>query len=128
MQNENAGQKEIKIDEMYITVKIANFIEMVESILKDIDILKDTKKDIFDRFLSLNRLDTISEMASAGLKISKLSLVRGFNLHDERLNTQMAKDNGWNKPSTEKDPFFTQNMQESEEFAELIARLKGERK
>ena len=101
----------IKVDNDYMQGTVEE-IEVIINYLQDMcSVLSNKDEDLFRRFTAFNILRTILVTTIANLKAARFSFVRGHMVHHPLLQTQLAKENGWDSIDLDKEPFFTSPSQ-----------------
>lgn len=104
----------LKIDEKHIEKVIIDSLQFIESLTEDIKHLADKNEDIFMRYVAYTRISselyTIIHIHSALNSMFRC----GFDLKHPILNTEKAKELGWDEPKIHKNPFFVNNDNDNE--------------
>lgn len=114
---------ELKIDEKYLNKMSKQAMSLSNFIKEHAEELINSKADVFDRYMSLNRLQAILESVNSALKIAKNCFVTGHNLGHPMLQTEKAIEYGWTKIKLEHDDFFT--TEEHEKKREFMNKIGG---
>ena len=114
---------ELKVDEGYLNDLQDNLREVIKALIIDCEDLTDGKKDIFERYMAMNR--TISFLAAYKITtaISKTSLKLGFDMTQPELQTKSAIENGWGERDIERNVFFIQTEESTEKAFEKFSSM-----
>jgi len=98
---------DLKIDERNIAELTQKATEMMEDMVKDIEILDNKKEDVFLRYMSMMRLGALFSAAKQAEHMARHVFKMGFEMHHEYFQTEKAKENGWDEITEIHDnPFF----------------------
>ena len=107
--------------------KLADSIEdLHKQIRKDISYLRDTKGDIFMRYMAYCRSMNYVEAVEFGLGMFYKNIAAGHSIGDEILQTKKAKENEWGSPNIKNNPFFinpSQNVDSDNDMPDSLKEL-----
>lgn len=107
--------KEVKIDERSNEVLCIKSLNIVELIMKEIDILGNEESDIFFRYMAFMRLSSFCLSFHHQSSLLDIGYRMGFDMHDPLLQSKEAISHGWDEVKLKNNPFFEQEDQEREE-------------
>jgi hypothetical protein len=113
---------DIKIDEKYLKRKSKDLIEFSEFIVDTAKTIADSNADIFERYMALHRMEGMMMGANTSLKIMKNGFTAGNNVSHIMLQSERAKECGWDTQKLEQDDFFTSDQAEKKrEFVGMMS-------
>jgi hypothetical protein len=98
---------DLKIDERNIAELTHKAAEMMEDMVKDIEILDNKKEDVFLRYMSMMRLGALFSAAKQAEHMARHVFKMGFEMHHQYFQTEKAKEFGWGAMTDiNENPFF----------------------
>lgn len=98
---------EVKIDERQIKTVICKSVHLIKVMDGLIDELNDEKADIFERYKNMQFLASMIQGANFAIAQLHDGFRFGFDAHHPLLQSEKAKERGWNEIKLEGNPFFT---------------------
>lgn len=115
---------EVIIDENELISVSRDAHELSKILSNESEKLKNSNEDIFTRYMSYSKLRAFVELGDVFFKIVKHSMIAGHNISHPLINTDEAKQRGWDSIKIEEDPFFT-TKEEKENDNEVTAHLRN---
>lgn len=103
---------EYKIDEEELDLAVKRTKNLIASLQDIVKILEDKNKDIFERYTAYFSSRTVWDATKFATKLDQNSRVAGHDLHSELLQSEKAKEQGWDKFAIDSNPFFISTSEE----------------
>lgn len=123
---------DLKIDEEFLKGLADSARGFINAVEGQINIMTDKKDDVFKRFMAFNKIKDLLETLAFISKLQKENLAAGLYAGHEFFQTEVAKENGWDRNNIEKNDFFIQPKKEQNtmsgivDVSELLRRLAGQ--
>jgi hypothetical protein len=107
--------KNLVIDNKFLNTIAEGMEQLIDAMQDDIALLKDKNGDIFYRYMAFHRCAALVSVAMPLKDIVKNSMCGGHGLQNEIFHTESAKQNGWDKETSENHPFFKQESDDKDD-------------